>query len=96
MCFCVFVKYVFFFVFSYGVSSRDIVYCPLPLYHSAGGMIGVGMIFQTGCKKQITIKRFVSNLFLFSRLYGVATQVQRKQLFQRLQKVFGDRDAVHW
>jgi hypothetical protein len=32
----------------YGVTRRDVVYCPLPLYHSAGGNIGVGLSWHTG------------------------------------------------
>ena len=26
----------------------DRIYTPLPLYHSAGGLIGVGLLFETG------------------------------------------------
>lgn len=29
--------------------SDDIVYCPMPLYHSAAGILGVGTCFVGGC-----------------------------------------------
>jgi solute carrier family 27 fatty acid transporter 1/4 len=31
-----------------GVRSTDRIYTPLPLYHSAGGMIGVGNLIYNG------------------------------------------------
>mmetsp|Transcript_24587 Transcript_24587/g.31269 ORF Transcript_24587/g.31269 Transcript_24587/m.31269 type:complete len:555 (-) Transcript_24587:46-1710(-) len=33
----------------YGVTNSDRVYCCLPLYHSAGGIIGTGCALYTGC-----------------------------------------------
>ncbi|KAL6055373.1 Long-chain-acyl-CoA synthetase, partial [Balamuthia mandrillaris] len=31
-----------------GINHKDRLYCPLPLYHSAGGIIGVGSCWYTG------------------------------------------------
>ena len=32
----------------YNVTADDILYCTLPLYHSAGGNIGIGLSWYTG------------------------------------------------
>ncbi len=46
-------------------SASDRLYCPLPLYHSAGGMIGVGSAFQSGCtvvlRKKFSASGFVKD-----------------------------------
>ncbi|KAK3592273.1 hypothetical protein CHS0354_037562 [Potamilus streckersoni] len=62
------VSHTRFFFMSYGVSlfmrmtSEDINYNPLPLYHSAGGVVGVGMAFLRGItvvvKKKFSASRF--------------------------------------
>ncbi len=46
----------------YGVGRKDVLYCPLPLYHSAGGMIGVGCVFQGGCS-MVLRKKFTATGF---------------------------------
>jgi len=46
----------------YGIGSEDRVYCALPLYHSAGGMIGVSLSFYNGCPL-ILPKRFSASRF---------------------------------
>ena len=44
------------------IESDDVVYNPLPLYHTAGGIIGVGQAFLRGAsvvvKKKFSASRF--------------------------------------
>ena len=44
------------------IESHDILYNPLPLYHTAGGIIGVGQAFLQGTavviKKKFSASRF--------------------------------------
>ena len=44
------------------IGSSDILYNPLPLYHTAGGIIGVGQAFLRGTtvviKKKFSASRF--------------------------------------
>ncbi|GMI47372.1 hypothetical protein TrCOL_g11238 [Triparma columacea] len=44
------------------VGSSDKIYCALPLYHSAGGMVGVSCCIITGCTMVLRSKFSVSNL----------------------------------
>lgn len=50
-----FFLYFRFFRNSYGVvcalkvRNDDVVYCSMPLYHSAAGILGVGLCFVGGC-----------------------------------------------
>jgi len=37
------------------IRSDDNVYCTLPLYHSAGGILGVGQTILSGCT--LTVRR---------------------------------------
>lgn len=32
-----------------GISKDEVIYDPLPLYHTAGGMLGVGQALMFGC-----------------------------------------------
>ena len=45
-----------------GITSRDVLYDPLPLYHTAGGIIGVGQALLWGAtvvvKKKFSASRF--------------------------------------
>ena len=41
-------------------SGVDVVYDPLPLYHSAGGMVGVGQVLLFGCTAVLRSKFSVS------------------------------------
>lgn len=45
-----------------GISEDDIIYNPLPLYHTAGGMLGVGNVFIRGIS-MIFRKRFSASNF---------------------------------
>ena len=47
----------------YKVNSDDIVYTCLPLYHSAGGMIGLGMLYGLGCTLVLSRKFSATNFF---------------------------------
>ncbi|MEC9465780.1 MAG: long-chain-acyl-CoA synthetase [Myxococcota bacterium] len=48
-----------------GVTQRDVIYTALPLYHSAGGVIGVGSSFTTGAKlvvrRKFSATHFISD-----------------------------------
>jgi len=56
------------FAFSnlFSVTNQDIVYCPLPLYHSAAGVIGIGMLLQKGAllvlRKKFSASKFISDI----------------------------------
>ncbi|CAG5056665.1 unnamed protein product [Parnassius apollo] len=46
-----------------GLSSKDIIYCPMPLYHSAGGCITIGQAFIFGCTVALRTKFSASAYF---------------------------------
>jgi len=50
----------------YDITSQDRVYTALPLYHSAGGMIGVGMMIYTGAtlvlRRKFSASQFISDI----------------------------------
>ncbi|KAF2888102.1 hypothetical protein ILUMI_18071 [Ignelater luminosus] len=46
-----------------GVTSKDILYCPLPLYHGAGGVLGVGETLLMGVTLVMKKKFSASNYF---------------------------------
>lgn len=41
---------------AYGITDRDIMYTCLPLYHSAGGMLGAGAVVNLGATMVIARK----------------------------------------
>jgi len=45
----------------FGVNKKDVVYCPMPIYHSAGGMLGMSMILSRGGKFVMRKKFSASN-----------------------------------
>jgi acyl-CoA synthetase (AMP-forming)/AMP-acid ligase II len=57
-----------------GISTEDVLYTALPLYHSAGGMLGVGT-FMLGCTMVISRKFSATNFFRHCTIYK-ATAVQ--------------------
>ncbi|XP_028039800.1 long-chain fatty acid transport protein 4-like [Bombyx mandarina] len=46
-----------------GLRKNDIMYCPMPLYHSAGGCISVGQAFIFGCTVALRAKFSASAYF---------------------------------
>ncbi|XP_013200626.1 long-chain fatty acid transport protein 4 isoform X2 [Amyelois transitella] len=46
-----------------GLKKSDIIYCPMPLYHSAGGCISIGQAFIFGCTVVIKAKFSASAYF---------------------------------
>lgn len=46
-----------------GLNSNDIVYSPLPLYHTAGGVVSVGQALLFGCTVVLTPKFSASQYF---------------------------------
>ncbi|XP_068234587.1 long-chain fatty acid transport protein 1-like isoform X4 [Palaemon carinicauda] len=53
-----------------GVTSSDIIYDPLPLYHTAGGILGVGQTLLQGNSTVIRRKFSVSQYWLDCMKYG--------------------------
>lgn len=53
-----------------GVRSSDVLYGPLPLYHTAGGNIGVGMVLCDGASLALRKKFSVSNYMPDCEKYG--------------------------
>ena len=47
----------------FNIKSSDKVYCALPIYHSAGGMIGVGLSFALGIELVLRDKFSASSFF---------------------------------
>ncbi|XP_026324359.1 long-chain fatty acid transport protein 4-like [Hyposmocoma kahamanoa] len=45
------------------MNKRDVIYCPLPLYHTAGGVISVGQALLFGCSVIIKSKFSASQFF---------------------------------
>lgn len=46
-----------------GIKTTDRLYCPLPLYHTAGGVISVGQAILMGCTVIIKTKFSASQYF---------------------------------
>ncbi|XP_064292349.1 long-chain fatty acid transport protein 4-like isoform X2 [Plodia interpunctella] len=46
-----------------GLTKSDVIYCPMPLYHSAGGCITIGQACIFGCTIAIKAKFSASNYF---------------------------------
>jgi len=53
------------FVLYFDIKSTDRVYCTLPLYHSGGGIIGLGLLLQRNVfvvlRKKFSASRFISD-----------------------------------
>ena len=51
------------------LSPSDRVYCPLPLYHSAGGMMGVGACIRGGItmvlRKKFSVRKFAEDCYVY-------------------------------
>lgn len=46
-----------------GLEGNDVFYCPLPLYHTAGGVISVGQAIIFGCTVALKAKFSASQYF---------------------------------
>ncbi|XP_071947887.1 long-chain fatty acid transport protein 4-like isoform X2 [Antedon mediterranea] len=55
--------------------SSDIIYCAMPLYHSAGGIVGVGQVIVSGCTMAIR-KKFSASRFWDDCIKYKATVIQ--------------------
>lgn len=44
-------------------ADEDIVYCPMPLYHSAGGVVSIGQALVFGCTVVLRKKFSASSYF---------------------------------
>uniref|UniRef100_A0A1B0GJ61 Very long-chain fatty acid transport protein n=1 Tax=Lutzomyia longipalpis TaxID=7200 RepID=A0A1B0GJ61_LUTLO len=71
-------RYMFFVLgcgFMVGVRQSDIIYNPLPLYHTAGGMVGLGTVFLLGTTTVLR-KRFSASNFWTDCIKAKATAAQ--------------------
>ena len=51
------------FTVFFRVTAGDVIYCPLPLYHSSAGLLGVGMSWVTGARLVVRRKFSASAFF---------------------------------
>lgn len=58
-----------------GLSTKDIIYCPMPLYHSAGGCITMGQAFIFGCTIILKTKFSASAYFKDCAKYNATVSV---------------------
>jgi acyl-CoA synthetase (AMP-forming)/AMP-acid ligase II len=56
---------------AFGVHQNDIVYTCLPLFHSAGGGLGAGMMLMTGCTMVLRKKFSAKTFWLDCKKYNV-------------------------
>ena len=59
----------------FGVKSDDILYCTLPLYHSAGGMLVVGTMLLRGCTLVLKRKFSATNFWTDCRKHSCTVSV---------------------
>lgn len=78
------------FVSFFGISGRDRFYCALPLYHSAGGIIGFACAWLTGGSVILRRKFSASQFFAECAAYD-ATIVQVRRKKQRVASMGGWR-----
>lgn len=45
------------------ISEDDVIYNPLPMYHSAGGVLGVGVVLMGGVSMAVRKKFSASNFW---------------------------------
>eukprot|EP00456_Euglypha_rotunda_P082860 TRINITY_DN8175_c0_g1_i16.p1 TRINITY_DN8175_c0_g1~~TRINITY_DN8175_c0_g1_i16.p1 ORF type:complete len:545 (-),score=101.93 TRINITY_DN8175_c0_g1_i16:52-1452(-) len=57
------------------IKQSDIIYCVLPLYHSAGGIVGTGMMISSGCTMALRAKFSLNEFWNDCRKYN-ATVIQ--------------------
>ncbi|XP_059608882.1 long-chain fatty acid transport protein 1 [Phlebotomus argentipes] len=72
------IRYMFFVLgcgFMVGVRRDDVIYNPLPLYHTAGGMVGLGTVFLLGTTTVLR-KRFSASNFWTDCIKHKATAAQ--------------------
>ena len=53
-----------------GITEDDVLYEPLPLYHTAGGVVGVGMVVTDALTMAVRKKFSTSNYFSDCKRYG--------------------------
>lgn len=82
------------------MTSRDILYTPLPLYHSAGGILAIGVALLSGCgvvfRKKFSASQFWKDCIKYevtvrnSSSYNLVQKIISKYLH----KVKGV--PIHW
>lgn len=57
------------------LSSSDVIYDPLPLHHTAGGVLGAGQAIVLGCTVALRKKFSASNYWSDAAKYGCTVSV---------------------
>ena len=70
-----------------GSISNPTFYDPLPLYHSAGGIVGIGLMMVHGCTVVIRKKFSVRNFWKDCKRYNCNVSSRLRFQFLCLQKV---------
>ena len=60
-----------------GLSTKDVIYCPMPLYHSAGGVITMGNAFIFGCTVALKLKFSASAYFPDCIKYNATVNIRK-------------------
>lgn len=74
-----------------GVRNDDIVYNTLPLYHSAGGLMGAGMVITTGATMVLRKKFSASNFWSDCIKYNCTVRLEKGAKFHFTQKFLNFR-----
>ena len=64
----------------YKITKRDVVYTTLPLYHTAGGVIGIGQMVLSGATVVLRNKFSASNFWADCVKYKCTVSVVVKSL----------------
>lgn len=67
------------------IKTDDILYTPLPLYHTAGGMTGVGQVLLHGASLAIRSKFSASNFWADCVTYGCTVSVFTLQYLREIE-----------
>ena len=65
----------------FGINDSDVLYDTLPLYHSAGGILGIGQMVVRGCTIVVRPKFSASQYWTDCIKYGATvSHINRDQL----------------
>ncbi len=75
------------------IRKEDVLYTPLPLYHTAGGMLGVGQALLYGNTVVLRRKFSASQFWDDCKLYGCTVRAMSANLFSRVRSYCLRRNA---